>query len=247
MKKTKEEGVTLVTLVTTIVIILILSSIVTNAGKSSIEYAKFTEFKEELKIIQTKVNELNSNSEINLGNQLTTEQKNLFNTNTISNIIYKDKTEDEKTKIQNGFRYFNNKELENDLQLEGIKRDYLINFEYRYVICYQGVKYDGNVYYMANQIDDFIYNVNYSDKNKQKTCDFEVNSVQEGNRWRIEVSNIKYNGYINNWEVKYRLDEEETWSTANNLVFYVTKEGNYYVKVVHGSEVTSDPQLVSIP
>ena len=47
------------------------------------------------------------------------------------------------------------------------------------------------------QIEDFINNVSYNNKNKEETCEFTVTSVIEGNRWKIEVSNIEYNGYIN--------------------------------------------------
>ena len=130
MKITEEKGVTLLVLVTTIIILLILTSIGVTSGISTLNSAKFSQFKEELKILQTKVNELNQNDEINLGEELTETQKNILNITDISKIIYNDKTEEEKKEIQNGFRYFNNDSLKNELNLEGIKRDYLINFKY---------------------------------------------------------------------------------------------------------------------
>ena len=86
---------------------------------------------------------------------------------------------------------------------------------------------------------------NYNDKN-EKTGSFEVNYTKESDRWKIEVSNIEYNGYINNWEVKYRLDGESYWKTANNLSFYVTKEGNYYVQLVHGDDINLGSKLISV-
>lgn len=247
MKITEEKGVTLITLVTTIVILLILTSIGATSGVSTIRYAKFSQFKEELKILQTKVNELSHENEITTkGREIKQSHKEILNKTEISNIIYGGKTEEEKSKIEKGFRFFNSSSLKDDLELDGIEREYLINFEYRYVVSCSGVEYDEKIYYMGNQIEDFIYNVEYNNKNVGETCTFSVNSINEGNRWKIEVSNIIYDGYVNDWNVKYRAEGETYWNTANNLSFYVTKTGNYYVKVVHGDDITSEPQLVSV-
>ena len=243
MKPTEEKGITLVALVTTIIVLIILTSIGTTSGISTINWAKFSQFKDELEILQIKVNEINQNDGISMGQDLQ-GQEDILNIPVISDIIYNEKTDEEK--IKNGFRYFNNNSLKDDLQLESIKRDYLINFEYKYVICCEGFKYDGTIYYMANQIEGFMHNISYNNKNKEETCEFTVNSIKEGNRWKIEVLNIEYSGYINNWEVKYKLDGQEYWNTANNLSFYVTKVGNYYVQVTHGDNIKSEPQLVSI-
>lgn len=245
MKKTKEKGVTLIALVITIVILLIISSIGITTGISTINYTKFSQFENELKILQTKVNELNQNNEINIGQELIEEQKNLINKSPISDIIYNGKSEEEKLTIQKGFRYLDSNSIKNDLQLESIKRTYLINFEYRYVICYEGFEYDGTTYYMINQIDDSIYNVTYNNKNPEEG-DFEVLCIKENDKWKIEVSNIIYDGYISNWKVKYRLDGDTYWKTSNKLSFYVAEEGNYYVQVVHGDEINLGSKLVTV-
>ena len=237
MKITEEKGVTLLVLVTTIIILLILTSIGVTSGISTLNSAKFSQFKEELKILQTKVNELNQNDEINLGEELTETQKNILNITDISKIIYNDKTEEEKKEIQNGFRYFNNESLKNELDLEGIKRDYLINFKYRYIVCYKGVEYNGTTYYMSEQIENTYYNVQYKDKN-EKNGRFEVNTTKEDGRYKIQISNIQHNGYVDNWQVKYKLEEDNYWTTSNNLCFYVKKEGNYIIEVVHGDEIS---------
>lgn len=246
MSRTKEKGVTLIALVTTIVILLILSSIGATVGISTINSANFSQFKEELKILQTKINELYQNNEISIGQELTEEQKNIFTVNIISDIIFKDKSNTEKEKIQDGFRYCNSTYIQKDLELKNVKRDYLINVEYRYVIYYEGYEYNGTIYYMIDQIDNGIYNVTYSDKNpKEGKFDFNVNYVKENDRWKIEITNIQYEGYINNWQVEYRLDEEIEWKKANGLIFYVTKPGNYYVQVSH-DDINLGSKLVSI-
>ena len=57
---------------------------------------------------------------------------------------------------------------------------------------------------------------------------------------------LRDGGYINNWEVKYRLEGESYWKTANNLSFYVTKEGNYYVQLVHGDDINLGSKLICV-
>lgn len=246
MKRTEEKGVTLIALVTTIVILLILSSIGATVGMSTINWANFSQFKNELKILQTKINELNQNNEIDIGQELSQEQKSDLNNPAISNIIYNEESEEEKIKIQNGFRYCNRDYIRKEFNLESVERDYLINVEYRYVICYEGFKYNENIYYMLDQIDNSIYNVRYDDKNpKEGNFDFDVNYTKENDRWKIEISNIIYTGYINNWQVDYRLDGESKWKKANGLNFYVTKPGNYYVQVSH-DDINLGSKLVSI-
>lgn len=245
MNKTKEKGVTLVALVTTIVIMLILASVGFVSGTEVINFANFSQFKNELNILQTKINEMNLNNQVNVGQELTEEQETILNIEAISNIIYEEKSNEEKTKIKQGFRYCNSEYIKNNFNLESVKRDYLVNVEYRYIIYIDGFHYKGNIYYMIDQIDNGLYNVQYKDKN-EKVGSFQVTSIQENDVWKIEISNITYNGYINNWQVKYRLQEDSYWKTTNNLSFYVTEEGNYYVKVVHGDDIDLGSKLVTI-
>lgn len=246
MIKTKDKGITLISLVLSILILLILASIGFTAGMSTINYAKFSEFKSELQILQTKVNELNQNNQLNIGKELNQEQKKVFEKKEIIDIIFKNKSEEEKQKIINGFRYYSASDIGKKFDFESIKRDYIINVEYRYIIYYQGFEYKGIIYYMINQMNDTVYNVEYKDKNS-KTGTFEIVTTKEYDRWKIEITNIKYDGYINNWDVKYRYDsinsdnnlnyDYEDWINVNGLVFYVTKPGNYYIKVSNGDDI----------
>lgn len=236
MKKTEEKGITLIALVITIVLLLILSTIGINAGNSSINSAKFTEFKSELEILQRKVNELNNEEKFEIGRNLTTTEQDILKKEEISKIIYENRTSEEENKIKEGFRYCDSTTIKNELGIENIKKNYLINVEYRYIIYEEGYKYDNKTYYMLSQMDSSLYNVDYKDKN-EKTGDFEVISTKEDNRWKIEVKNINHSGYVNIWQVKYKMDNEEYWNTSNSLSFYVTKKGRYHIKVVHGDEI----------
>lgn len=245
--KNKEKGVTLVALVTMIILILIISTIGYTVGDSTIESAKFTQFKSELKIMQSKVNELNQENKTDIGQKLTDNEKSILDKPEISDIIYNynGKTEQEKTKIQNGFRYISKNYINTELNLEGVKRNYLINVEYSYVIFPNGFEYEGKIYYMIDQIEGEIYNVRYNNQN-EKTGSFEVNAIKENNKYKIEISKIQYNGYVNKWQVKYKLEGDSYWQTSDSLTFYLKDEGTYIINVVHGNEIDLGTQTVTI-
>lgn len=245
--KTKENGVTLIALVITIILILILASLGTTIGTETINSTAFTQFKAELKIMQDKVNELNQENinKTNNGRELGTDEKNeIFSIPEISKIIF-DSESTEENNIKDGFWYLSKGDISDEFGLDGIKRDYIINVEYRYVIYPYGFEYEGNKYYMIDQIDGEIYNVRYHNKNDNKVK-FEVNVTNEKNKCKIEITNIKYNGYVDKWQVKYQLDGNSYWETSNDLTFYIKKEGTYAIKVVHGDEIDSEEQKIRV-
>ena len=243
--KNKEKGVTLVALVIMIILLLILASIGYTVGDSTIDTAKFTQFKSELKVMQSKINELNQENKTDIGQKLTDNQKSILNITAISDIIYNGKTEQEKTKIQNGFRYISKNYINTELNLDSVGRNYLINVEYSYVIFPDGFKYEGTTYYMIDQIEGEVYNVRYNDKN-EKTGSFEVNATQENNKYKIEITNIQYNGYVDKWQVKYKLEGNSYWETSDSLTFYLKDEGTYTINVVHGDEIDLGTKTVTI-
>lgn len=247
MKLTDEKGVTLIALVTTIVILLILVSIGTNSGMSAIEMAKFNKFKSEIKIIQSKVNELyNAEQYIDIGENLNLENEKILNKKEVTDIIYENKTEEEKEKIKNGFKYFSIKYIEDELGIQGIENDYLINIEKRFIISCKPIKYNEINYYMIEQTNESLYNVEYNNKNSTNEGNFNVTTIEEDDRWKIEITNIEYDGYIDDWQVKYKEESESYWSTSNDLTFYVKNEGKYNIKVVHGNEVNLKTQNIII-
>ena len=243
--KNKEKGVTLVALVTMIALLLILASIGYTVGDSTIDTAKFTQFKSELKVMQSKVNELNQENKTDIGQQLTNNQKSILNITAISDIIYNGRTETEKTNIQNGFRYISKNYINTELNLDSVGRNYLINVEYSYVIFPDGFKYEGTTYYMIDQIEGEVYNVRYNDKN-EKTGSFEVNATQENNKYKVEITNIQYNGYVDKWQVKYKLEGNSYWETSDSLTFYLKDEGTYTINVVHGDEIDLGTKTITI-
>ena len=181
MKKIKQEkGITLVTLVVMIIILLILASIGVTSWNQAIEYAKFNEFTAELQVMQSKVNELNQNKNTDIGTEVSENQKNTLDIKEIRNIIFKNKTNEEITKIKDGFRYCSKEWIKQKLELDSIKRDYLINVEKRYVISCTGFEYKNKTYYMSEQLENGQYNVEYNNKNSS-TGSFEVITQKEEN------------------------------------------------------------------
>ena len=59
------------------------------------------------------------------------------------------------------------------------------------------------------------------------------------NQWRITISDIQYNGYINKWNVKYQIEGQNSWNTSEDLSFIVNEEGIYHIYIENG-DVKSD-------
>ena len=241
---TNEKGVTLQALIITIVLLLIVTSIGATAGTSALEYSKYSKLKTELQLLQTKVNELNENNDSSKGQDLNNAQKEILEKEEVKSIIYKGK-EDKKDEVKNGFKFFSVSEIKSDFDLSGIERSYLINVDYRYVVSCEGFKYKNVTYYMIDQMDDGMYNVEYHNKNSN-TGAFEVSSSIEGNVGKIIVSINNYDGYINNWQVKYKLNTEEKWQISNDLEFTVDNAGTYIVNVVHSDEIDLGKKTVTV-
>ena len=241
---TNEKGVTLQALIITIVLLLIVTSIGATAGTSALEYSKYSKLKTELQLLQTKVNELNENKDSRKGQDLNNAQKEILEKEEVKSIIYKGK-EDKKDEVKDGFKFFSVSEIKSDFDLSGIERSYLINVDYRYVVSCEGFKYKNVTYYMIDQMDDGMYNVEYHNKNSN-TGAFEVSSSIEGNVGKIIVSINNYDGYINNWQVKYKLNTEEKWQISNDLEFTVDNAGTYIVNVVHGDEIDLGKKTVTV-
>ena len=226
----KENGITLISLVITIVILIILASIATYSGIEVIKSSKLTKFTTEMKIMQTQVNELYQKMQdgdttikelgkiiSEIGNQ--TQVNNVFNAVGIT-------TKDEREQ----YKYFD-KDTIKKLNIEGVSGTFFVNIDKRSVISYEGFQYEDKYYYTLEQLPNGLYNVEHEkNTNEPPTFDTNVEKVSEG-KWRITVSNINYDGYINKWSVKYKLEDSDNWSTSEDLSFIVEKEGYYDVKI----------------
>lgn len=250
------NGITLVALVTAIVVILILASVAIYSGRDALERSHLTAFTTELKIMQTHVNEIYQQyidgDTIQLGNDTYTGENILTMRKNSSDSEYSTNIEDSSLPIYNvaqnvftsgqsgitdksGYLYFNKKLLE-DLDIKDINGEYFVNIAKRSVVSCVGFEYYDEVYYTLEQLPDSIYNVEYdsSSVNSPIIQNSSIEKISE-EKWRITISNIQYNGYVDKWKVKYRLETEENWNTSEDLSFIVTKNGKYKVKVVNGN------------
>lgn len=232
--KDNRKGITLVSLVITIVVLLILASIATYSGIEVIKSSRLTTFTTEMKIMQTQVNELyqrykdGDNTVLGLGKDLdsVSEQANKVFTEKESGIT-----------DQNEYQYFDQNTIKNVLKIEGVEGEFFVNIKNRSVVSYQGFQYEGKTYYTLEQLPNGLYNVEYMEKNinvDKPTFDTSVEKVSEG-KWRVTVSNIQYNGYIDKWQVKYKLNNQDNWNTSEDLSFVVNEEGNYLIQIVNGN------------
>ncbi len=229
----KENGITLMSLVITIVILIILASIATYSGIEVIKSSKLTKFTTEMRIMQTQVNELYQKMQDGdttikeLGKIIseTVEKDNQPQVNNVFNAVGIT-TKDEREQ----YKYFD-KDTIKKLNIEGVSGTFFVNIDKTSVISYEGFQYGDKYYYTLEQLPNGLYNVEYEkNTNEPPTFDTNVEEVSEG-KWRITVSNINYDGYINKWSVKYKLEDSDNWSTSEDLSFIVEKEGYYDVKI----------------
>lgn len=227
------NGITLIALVITVIIILILSSVAIYTGKSIISSSKLTKFTAEMKIMQMQVNDLydkyknGDNAILELGEDLSSnEQENTA----FSGAGIIDTT---------GYRFFSQTTIES-LNIEGVDGEFLINVEKRSVVSYEGLNYDGEMYYTLEQLPKSLYNVSSNSNDGMPTFEAKAENIAIG-KWKIIISNITYlDGYIEKWYVKYRFseddeeginEEDKKWNTSEDLSFIVNEEGNYEVYI----------------
>ena len=235
------KGVTLVSLITTIIVLIILASIGTYSGVEVIKSSKFTKFTTEMKIMQTQVNKLyeqytNGDDEVlNLGKEININQTVKDQADTVFTSDFSGITD------QAGYRYFDQETI-NSLNIEGIEEEFFINIEKRSVVSYKGIKYEGVTYYTLEQIPNGLYNVEYENKNTGKPT-FNVRAKEIGeNKWKINISDIEYSGYIEKWKVNYKLEGQDYWNTSKDYSFIVKDSGEYIIQLVNGT-ITSEERL----
>ena len=234
-----KKGITLVSLVVTIAVLIILASIATYSGVNVIKESKLNKFIAEMKIMQTEVNNLYDRyssgevSVLEIGKELDSEANNVF-TGSASGIT-----------DSSGYKYYDRETIES-LGIEGVEGEFYVNVEKRSVISKLGFEYEGEKYYTLAQLPNGLYNVEYENKNSNGP-EFVATIEQEDNgELKIEVTDITYDkGYINKWEVKYKLEGEEYWKTSEDFEFNVEDFGKYKIKVVNG-EIESEEKEIEI-
>lgn len=244
-------GITLVTLSITIIVLLILSTVAISSGKQAIENSRLTTFTAEMKIMQSEVNILydkysndgsikvgyqsyNGYAIIDVGEEVDTDTYETAFTN-----AHVDKNDRKNYKVYD-------KTLIKQLGIDGIERTYLVNVPKRKVISAEGIKYKDETYYTLEDLPNGLYNPEYSlNENTPKIGNIEFENI-EGDKWRIKVSNIEYEGYINKWNVKYKLESEKDWNISKETSFIVKESGTYDIKIFNDKVESSESKKIQV-
>ncbi len=241
-----EKGITLIALTITIIVLLILASIATYTGLSTIKSSKLTRFKQELEIMQAHVDKLyeeckNSDGTLDMdkvnaiGKDLTNldieEINNIFDSLNIDN------TDD--------YRYFDKETLES-LGITGLDDEYLVSIKDRNVISRYGFENDGIMYRNLYQFPDkerISGDINRGDVSF--LLDFQ--KVSDG--WNINVTNIKFSKYVGKGNIKYKKSDSYDWITVeenakqSDYSFKVTSSGKYIVKVTDAAGISAEQEI----
>lgn len=234
-----KKGITLIALIITVIILSILASVATYSGINVIKSSQLTAFTTELKIMQTQVNRIYQEKEENqvygkdITGEIETQARKVFTTNESGITSYE------------GYRYWD-KDTKKELKIEGVEQDFFVNLEKRSIVSYKGFEYEGTTYYTLEQLPDGLYNVEYENVNTTKPT-FKVTSENIGtNKWRLTVSEIQYDGYINKWQVRYRLEDKTYWETTEDLSFVVNTQGKYMVQLVNGDVISEEREVIAV-
>lgn len=228
------SGITLIALITTIIILLILAGVATYSGIKAIESTKYTKFVAELKIMQTYVNDWYEKNK---------DGKNVLEDNNIDKVSFSDEQamtaldgasqEKEIDSAQYADYYVIDDGAKEKLGVEGVSQTVLVNINTRRVVSYLGLNYQNNQYWTLEKLNEF-YNVEYTNKNASGDMDFSIKSevVKQGQA-KVTVYDIQYDGYNENWQVKYRKNDDSNWKTSDKLDFLVNESGIYDIQLIN--------------
>ena len=249
MKNKGEKAITLVSLIITIIVLIILAGIGITVSTSSLEFSKYEVFKTELKLMQTKINQVTeeyTKENKQIGVALTDKSKRVFDTTEVTEQLTKKAEESGITieEIKNGFRLCTPEDIKQTLEIDNITSDYLVNIQQCIVISVESIQYEGTNYYMLEQMEDGLYNVTY--KNQiESTGNFTAIANANEDVYNITIT-PEHQKYVSKWKIKYRLQGSTYWKMTNNLTFTVDKKGTYEIQVMHGNEVDLGTKTVTI-
>lgn len=243
----REKGITLIALTITIIILLILASVTTYSGISTIQSSKLNKYKQELEIMQSQVNvlyekyntEIAEGQVIDIGEELTNSEQ--------ENDAFSGANENDRT----GYKRFTAETME-ELGIDGIEREYLVNIAKRQVISLEPFEQEGKAYYTLAQL---------SDKNTIETgiergnVEFSINTNVKEDGLEVIISNIQYSKYVGKGSILYQKVGSDTWRTLvtdyrdSEYSFTIKEEGEYHIKIVDAAsveKVTDNPILVAL-
>ena len=240
----KEKGITLIALTITVIVLLILASVSTYSGISTIKSSKQNKFKQELEIMQAQVQilyekyskEIEEGKEIEIGEELTNSEQ--------ENNAFQGANETDKI----GYRLFTEDTIKK-LGIDGIKREYLVNIAKKQVISMEPFINDKTAYYTLSQLSE----KNVIDTGIERgdvEFSLQTNPTEQG--VEVKISNIEYSKYVGKGSILYQKAGSTTWKTLvsdykkEEYSFTLSEVGEYNVKIVDaaGKEKISDTPII---
>lgn len=209
----KEKGITLISLIITIIIMMILAGAGIATGMESIHNSEIMQFNSEMRIINTRVNEL-----VNSG--MTTEELNTYGYATLPI----NAGEALQGRDSNGFRYFDKISLER-IGVTGINREVLINFTTREVIDLNGIEIDGEMVYILEDWQEISFR-----QQSDEIPSFSLEKRLYGLNANIIVNNTSASMAIKT--INYKLNDG-IWHETSSLQIPVNVSGTYTIKVTN--------------
>ena len=253
------QGVTLVSLIILIIILATILGLSAYNINQSIDSTRVEAFTTEYKIMQSQVNllyeKMKNNEEVTVNGA---KYKGSGNTEKgiqeIGNTI-EGENEPQATKVfdslsmsendRKDYRYYSLSLIKDGLGIEGITQDFLVNMQTRDILSYKGLEHNENIYYNLNGLSGELYNVKYDAHKGVPTFTSDVEIVTQDKEWRINITDIQYDGYIDTWKAKYKTEEEQNWKISDSLKISVDKTGIYDVKVFNG-DIESEAKKVNV-
>ena len=248
------RGITLIALTLTIIVLIILASVTTYSGISTVKSSKLNKFKQELEIMQAEVNVLyekykDNLDTIDIGKDISTEIDSTKKAQANDAFtVCGDVSDEDKT----GYRLFDNETIK-ELDIEGIDREYLVNVAKRDVICLEGFKQDGKIYYRLKDLTEKNNVDHYVEDEGEVTFDLNTTQLPEG-KCEFNISNIKFSKYVGKGTITYKkLELDSTWSTPTtvekeakenaNYNFTVNKPGRYKIIIEDAIGKSADKEI----
>ena len=256
-----EKGITLTSLVIMIIVLIILASIATYSGVSTIRYTKYNKAKAEMEIMQANVNEWYDEY-----NKIEDEEKKIDYINEHGLPISDEScnqgeldrtlSENQITDVTN-YRFLSVEYVKNILGIDN-SYEFLINIPKREVLLFNGIKYEGKIYYT---IEDFggknIEKVEINELSFQLkqgvNSDVIINDLKliDEKEKEIDISKFyieyKIKNSENNW---IRVKEKELNKYKNNdKIFYkfpINNYGTYLIKISTIDKKISNQEEIEI-
>ena len=252
-KLSNDKGLTLLSLIITVIVMLIIVSVSIYNGTQSLDNTRLKGFYAKLEIVQRRADDIvTTNEEYTIdngdGTKTTVFLKKAGDDLKDDQIELVQRILDDKgiTLVEaSDFRYFTSEELYTVLGLSEIEYDVFIHFDSRTVIAKDGIKANGNEYYM---LENNVFLPEYiADKGKPR-----LRSDEDGgsltvtidkygsSKYKIKVTPVYYTiqkniiGYL-----KYKKTTTKYWETSDNLEMIIDSLGVYNIiyEDVYGNKI----------